>query len=1068
MSWTAAEWLGTATISPAGPVVAGEYGAWTISYTVGVSALDEGGRIRLAWRTVSDWGSPQFTAPGAADYVSVSTSANARLAPRYGGEGVRPWSKTLTIGVGEGALAQGDVVTIVLGDTSGGSPGMCAQTFPERRFRFKLQVDPFGAGIYEHVADLGLTIVGGPATQLVVVAPSDVVAGEPAWLHVRALDRWGNPAPDYCGVLRFTGDVPEGLPEPVKLIPSDRGVRRFEGLRYRGEGILRVMVRDDERGIGADSNPIRCHASAPGRRLYWGDLHGQTEETVGTGSLEEYFAYGRDVAAIDAIGHQGNDFQITNAVYDDLRAHVERFHEPGRYVTFLGYEWSGITPAGGDRNVHYLVDGPIHRTSHTEIDDRSDIDTDRYPLDRLFETFAGREDVVLVPHIGGRPAGLHYHDPALEPAIEIASQWGRFEWFARDALERGYRVGFIGGSDDHSGRPGWSAPTLAHHGVRGGLTGFLAGGLTREALWEAFRARRCYGTSGPRIILDVDVCGQPMGAEVTTDAAPVVRCRVAGTAPLDTVEVRRGLETVHRTALRPAPRPGDPWRVRVGWRGARNRGRSRVLDWTGGLTVSGGWVTSAEGYAIDSPLEGIVSWAGDAVRWTSHTVGDWDGVVLGLEADEDTMLAIEAGGMALAVRLGDLGDDGISRPGPLLEQQIVVQRLAGEDGPREAAVEWRDPEPRQGRQPVLGLGDPDGRRARLEQPGLRHLGWVSHRLVGDIEPGHRQRGRTHELAQRRWLQHFDVGAKLEQLDQAVLDRLDRDGQPDPAVGVRRCVALGDCPRRGRVQHHLGELSSAGREPYRRLGAVEPFFEPLGPLSPVRRQVEATRTVERRRQGLQPDDARDAIGARLLVYRGNEVPTAAFKDEADGIDRPLDLAAPAPVSDPKAPLSPDGVGDGGQVGRRFRVAKPAGRIEVEPLADAPGPLAQVGGQGGHELELRGGEHLAETEFGRWTGSGCQEERLGLAGSEAGQPRAIAVEQPVAAGPAALAVDRHAGRAERVDVPVDRPRRHLELAGQRLRGHRAAGLQQQQNRQQPVRPHRGILPRNPDTRCQEMPS
>ncbi|HMM43598.1 MAG TPA: hypothetical protein PKA95_17020 [Thermomicrobiales bacterium] len=77
MVWTAAEWLGSATISPAGPVVAGEYGAWSIVYTVGVSALDEGGRIRLAWRTVSDWGAPQFTALDAPDYVSVSTAARA-------------------------------------------------------------------------------------------------------------------------------------------------------------------------------------------------------------------------------------------------------------------------------------------------------------------------------------------------------------------------------------------------------------------------------------------------------------------------------------------------------------------------------------------------------------------------------------------------------------------------------------------------------------------------------------------------------------------------------------------------------------------------------------------------------------------------------------------------------------------------------------------------------------------------------------------------------------------------------------------------------------------------------
>ena len=111
-----------------------------------------------------------------------------------------------------------------------------------------------------------------------------------------------------------------------------------------------------------------------------------------------------------------------------------------------------------------------------------------------------------------------------------------------------------------------------------------------------------------------------------------------------------------------------------------------MLDWTGGLTVSGGRVTSPKGYAIDSPGGGFVSWARDAVRGTSHAIGDWDRVVLGLEAHEDTVLAIEAGGMALAVRLGDLGDDGVERHGSLLEQQIVAQRLA-------AKVAWRDPAP---------------------------------------------------------------------------------------------------------------------------------------------------------------------------------------------------------------------------------------------------------------------------------------------------------------------------------------------------------------------------------------
>jgi hypothetical protein len=37
------------------------------------------------------------------------------------------------------------------------------------------------------------------------------------------------------------------------------------------------------------------------------------------------------------------------------------FYEPGRFVTFHDYEWSGNTPAGGDHNAYYRDDGPLHR-----------------------------------------------------------------------------------------------------------------------------------------------------------------------------------------------------------------------------------------------------------------------------------------------------------------------------------------------------------------------------------------------------------------------------------------------------------------------------------------------------------------------------------------------------------------------------------------------------------------------------------------------------------------------------------------------------------------------------------
>ncbi|HEX5167290.1 MAG TPA: DUF3604 domain-containing protein [Thermomicrobiales bacterium] len=691
-------WLGSGTISPDEPVEAGASGTWTIVYTAGVAGIDDGGRIRIAWRSVSDWPAPQFSAPEQANYATVSTDAPVTLTPVYGSDGVRPWNRTLTIRVSDGALAAGETVTVVLGDTSGGSPGMRAQTFPERRFRFKLQADPFATGVYEDVTDLGFPIVGGEAVRFEIVVPSDVVAGEPFRLQVRALDRWGNPDPAYRGTCRFIGEKPGGLPDSYTMTAQDSGIHWFERLTLEQPGVSSIAVEDGDGRTGR-SNPLRCHAEQPEWRLYWGDPHGQTEETVGTGSIDDYLAYARDVAAINMTGHQGNDFQITAEVYERIQSALAGANEPGRFVTFFGYEWSGNTPAGGDHNVHYRDGGPIHRSSHTLIPYRSDIDSDRYPVDALYATFAGREDVLLVPHIGGRHASLAYHDPALEPVIEIASQWGRFEWFARDALERGLKVGFVGGSDDHSGRPGWSAATVAHHGVRGGLMAILAPDLTRESLWDALRARRCYGTSGPRIILDLSVSGHPMGSEPTLTEPPLVRCHVIGATDLDTIEIRRGLETVHVEHLLPQPRPGDRQRIRLAWRGARNRGRGRALDWSGRLDLRGGRITGAENYAIDHPLDGITGWDATHVAWRSHTVGDWDGIILDLEGDDSSVIDVSTPTMSLCLALDDIPRDGYRQTGDLLEQQLVVRRIGTGPGRREAQIEWQDTTPTPGVNP---------------------------------------------------------------------------------------------------------------------------------------------------------------------------------------------------------------------------------------------------------------------------------------------------------------------------------------------------------------------------------
>jgi hypothetical protein len=73
------------------------------------------------------------------------------------------------------------------------------------------------------------------------------------------------------------------------------------------------------------------------------------------------------------------------------------------------------------------------------------------------------------------------------------------------------------------------------------------------------------------------------------------------------------------------------------------------------------------------------------------------------------------------------------------------------------------------------------------------------------------------------------------------------------------------------------------------------------------------------------------------------------------------------------------------------------------------------------------------------------------AEVRQARAVRVEQPDAAPAAALGVDGDAGAAQRLDVAQHGAHRHPEPLGELRRGCGGAGLQEQDEGEQPVGSH-----------------
>jgi hypothetical protein len=692
--------VGRAWITPDAPVVAGQLGTWTVTYEVGAYGYDERARLKIAWRFASDWGTPQFKDPRAGNYTTVRlesscATAVAQVAFEPRGQ-VRPWLKTLVASVADGSLYPGDRIHITVGDTSAGGPGSRAQTFREKGCEWRVFVDPFGTELYTVLeASPRLDVVGGALHRLVALAPTTVRPGQPFDALVKAEDLWGNPCERFEGevTLQATAAAIEGLPRTVRWRSGEVAVARLTGLRLAG-GETRLRVAGA--GSTAESNLVVALGPS-GAKTFWGDLHGQTRATVGTGTIEEYFAFGRDVALLDTMCHQANDFQVTEAEWQRLRGWIDRFHADGRCVIFVGYEWSGMTPGGGDRNVMFRSDSAsLHRSSHAEVDDMADAATDCFPVTELFKQFAGRDDVMLIPHIGGRYADIvGFHDPRLEPVVEIYSDWGRFEWLLHDALRAGYKVGVVSNSDGHKGRPGASHPGASTFGAYGGLTCVLAESLTRDAVFEAIRARRCYGvTAAQRIHVELAVNGLPMGAESRTDGPVRIAGRVAGTGPLERIDVFRGLDLLHAvTPYTAASFEGSP-RYRVAWAGSRVRGRDRLTRWDGSLELSAGRVLAAEPYAMENPEKGIVRRTERRLDWISNTTGDDDGVDVTLDAPPTAVLAFRTPVIDVDVILGDLAD-GVTRVVPAggVDLRAFMRRLPARDFTRELAFDVTDPAP---------------------------------------------------------------------------------------------------------------------------------------------------------------------------------------------------------------------------------------------------------------------------------------------------------------------------------------------------------------------------------------
>ena len=696
--------FGYAETTPKGEFEAGSYQSFEYLYTAGTYGVDDTGGIKIVFRLANDQSKIQLDDPQGPGYTTVELPDHTEAEVIYDKRGhKRPWYKMLQVKLVKGNLKKGDIIKIRIGDRRFGSPGLRMQTFCQNEFEFRTFVDVFSNQNYLPLSiSPRIRIVPGEPTTWIAIIPTLIQSNDTFRLCLKCEDKWGNPSNKMATIVFLRSNIPvKNLPGKIEFTPG-KATTVLEELRILRGDFLRITLHDENGTLLATSNIMRIGDRLEYRQ-FWGDLHGQSHETVGTNSARDYFQFARDFAFLDMTGHQGNDFQITGSFWKHLDELTNEYHEPHRFLTLPGYEWSGNSGLGGDRNVYFFSEGAaIHRSSHALVPDEPDEVVDCYRADILFDTLAKSPvPSVAFAHVGGRYANLSAgHDGRIEHSVEIHSAWGTFEWLLHEALDLGHRVGIVCHSDDHKGRPGAAYPGASLFGSYGGLTCYLMPELTRESLFEAIQRRHHYGTTGARIYMDVrarfdqkallyerdplwfEVEPKPtdeaiMGDIVQTSENKVsISIEIDSSFPVERIELYEGirlLETIRFFESRELDN-----RIRVIWEGAEHKGRGRTVRWDGNIKLPDNGILRYSPINFWNKEQPPQMSEENQLSWRSVTTGNFQGVDLWLDDPARGSLSFRSEQVSFVLPIKEIGMNDMVFDAGGLSKRVRIFRLPGQ------------------------------------------------------------------------------------------------------------------------------------------------------------------------------------------------------------------------------------------------------------------------------------------------------------------------------------------------------------------------------------------------------
>jgi len=338
---------------------------------------------------------------------------------------------------------------------------------------------------------------------------------------------------------------------------------------YLGTGLWLMQVYLEEALSLLNNEP----KTASGYNLYFGDIHthsGQKcnlpgENGCGYKTRDENYRNARDCGGLDFYSLTDHEWQIEPDTVDDYYALPDKYETPGEFVCLPAFEHTSVLY--GHRNVYFKNGGLIVNNNRQLAGYPTLNPDDSITPGELFERLeASGLEFFTVPHhpsAASHPFSWDFFN-AHDRLCEIYSCWGSSDYYGdyprgesdrhphlcvSEALKRGLKFGIIASSDGHCGYPGDETskyPEHPHqfHPCGSGRAVVLAKSLTRDEVYDALYARRCYGTTGPPIGLDFTINGALMG-ETIKCVAPRIGLKVAGSNGIDHIRILKDGRVVY-------------------------------------------------------------------------------------------------------------------------------------------------------------------------------------------------------------------------------------------------------------------------------------------------------------------------------------------------------------------------------------------------------------------------------------------------------------------------------------------------------------------------------------------